>query len=133
MKFRDGDRVVYIGPPEKKPWSSMPTGKVIGDGLGIRFDNYKIYAGDTDYHDTPPWEYYVREQDSKPFHYTQGDIECINYIKQVLTRDEYIGYLRGNCIKYMHRMNYKDTPQSNADKHAVYSRWLAEALKEKYK
>ena len=66
-------------------------------------------------------------------HYKMGDIECIDYMKQVLTQDEFIGYLRGNCIKYMHRMNYKDTPQSNADKLAVYSQWLKEAYKEKYK
>lgn len=71
---------------------------------------------------------------TKPSHYTlEGGIECIDYIKQVLTQDEYIGYLRGNCIKYMHRMNYKDTPQSNADKLSVYAKWLTEALKEKYK
>lgn len=133
MKFKDGDRVIYTGPPENYPWSDSKTGIVIGDELGIRLDDFKWYFSDTDYHDTPPWEYYMREQDSDPLHYTQGDVQCIDYIKQVLTQDEYIGYLRGNCIKYQHRMNYKDTPQSNADKLAVYAKWLTEALKEKHK
>ena len=31
----------------------------------------------------------------RPIHYGQGKIECIDYIEDFLTREEYIGYLRG--------------------------------------
>lgn len=43
-----------------------------------------------------------------PKHYGQGDIECIDYIADFLTYDEYIGYLRGNVAKYLHRWRYKN-------------------------
>ena len=42
-----------------------------------------------------------------PSHYGQGKIEAIEYIKDMLTTEEYIGYLRGNIAKYMHRWRYK--------------------------
>jgi hypothetical protein len=43
-----------------------------------------------------------------PKHYGQGDIECIEYIADFLTYEEYIGYLRGNTAKYLHRWRYKN-------------------------
>ena len=33
---------------------------------------------------------------NKPKHYGSGDIECIDYIEDFLSKEEYIGYLRGN-------------------------------------
>ena len=44
----------------------------------------------------------------RPIHYGQGKIECIDYIEDFLTREEYIGYLRGNIAKYLHRWRYKN-------------------------
>lgn len=44
---------------------------------------------------------------NKPAHYGKGSIECIMYIEDSLTKEEYIGYLRGNVIKYQHRWRYK--------------------------
>lgn len=49
-----------------------------------------------------------RDNVNKPAHYGQGNIECIEYIKDFLTDEEYIGYLRGNIAKYMHRWRYKN-------------------------
>ena len=40
---------------------------------------------------------------NQPPHYGQGDIECIDYIKDILTDEELIGYYRGNVAKYLHR------------------------------
>lgn len=45
---------------------------------------------------------------NNPSHYGQGKIECIEYIKDFLTEEEYIGYLRGNIAKYLHRWRYKN-------------------------
>lgn len=45
---------------------------------------------------------------NNPSHYGQGNIECIDYIKDFLTEEEYIGYLRGNVAKYLHRWRYKN-------------------------
>ena len=45
---------------------------------------------------------------NKPKHYGSGDIECIDYIEDFLSKEEYIGYLRGNIAKYLHRWRYKN-------------------------
>ena len=42
-----------------------------------------------------------------PIHYGQGKIECIDYIEDFLTKEEFIGYLRGNLAKYLHRWRRK--------------------------
>ena len=44
----------------------------------------------------------------RPIHYGQGKIECIDYLEDFLTKEEYIGYLRGNIAKYLHRWRYKN-------------------------
>ena len=43
-----------------------------------------------------------------PAHYGQGKIECIDYIQDFLTHEEFVGYLRGNVAKYLHRWRYKN-------------------------
>jgi hypothetical protein len=48
-----------------------------------------------------------RDNVNNPAHYGQGKIECIEYIEDFLSEDEYIGYLRGNIAKYNHRWRYK--------------------------
>jgi hypothetical protein len=51
-----------------------------------------------------------REPDNvnHPSHYGNGKIECIEYLEDFLNKDEFIGYLRGNIGKYMHRWRYKN-------------------------
>ena len=45
---------------------------------------------------------------NNPAHYGNGKIECIEYIEDFLTTEEFIGYLRGNIAKYLHRYRYKN-------------------------
>lgn len=42
-----------------------------------------------------------------PSHYADGAIECIDAIETQLTADEFQGYLRGNCVKYLWRWRNK--------------------------
>lgn len=67
--------------------------------------------GDTNMVDNPP-------------HYNNGSIECIEAIEAMLSRDEYIGYLRGNALKYMWRFRYKQKPFEDLRK----ARWYEERL-----
>lgn len=67
--------------------------------------------GDTNMVDNPP-------------HYNNGSIECIEAIEAMLSRDEYIGYLRGNALKYMWRFRYKKKPFEDLRK----ARWYEERL-----
>lgn len=56
-----------------------------------------------------------------PSHYTSGKIECINYIEDALTPEEFRGYLRGCMIKYQHRLMHKGSAKQNAEKMRWYN------------
>ena len=43
-----------------------------------------------------------------PQHYTDGKIECIEYIQDKLTPEEFKGYIKGNVIKYLTRERHKN-------------------------
>ena len=65
----------------------------------------------------------VGDNVNSPSHYGQGEIEAIVYIKDFLTKEEYIGYLRGNIAKYLHRWRYKNGVE-DLEKAQVYLGWL---------
>ena len=69
----------------------------------------------------------------KPFHYNQAGIECIDYIKQVLGKEGFIAYCRGNVMKYNHRAFYKGNPTEDMAKAEQYLQWANETLKEIHK
>ena len=69
----------------------------------------------------------------KPFHYNQAGIECIDYIKQVLGKEGFIAYCRGNVMKYNHRAFYKGNPTEDMAKAEQYLKWANETLKEIHK
>jgi hypothetical protein len=50
----------------------------------------------------------MSEQVVKPSHYNQGSIECIDYLKDVSSTDEYHGFLINNVRKYLHRYKGKN-------------------------
>ena len=45
---------------------------------------------------------------NRPQHYNNGDIECIDGIRAMLSQEEFVGYLRGNSLKYRWRYPYKN-------------------------
>jgi hypothetical protein len=47
-----------------------------------------------------------------PPHYTDGGIECIEAIEAQLTPEEFRGYLKGNCAKYLWRERHKGGVES---------------------
>ena len=67
---------------------------------------------------------------SRPIHYNQAGIECIDYIKQVLGKEGFIAYCRGNVMKYNHRAFYKGNPSEDMAKAEQYLEWANETLKE---
>ena len=66
---------------------------------------------------------------NSPPHYGQGKIECIDYIKDFLTPEEFIGYLRGNIAKYLHRFRYKNGIE-DLKKAEWYLKYLTQFLQE---
>jgi hypothetical protein len=65
-----------------------------------------------------------------PPHYTQGGIETIDYMKAKLTPEAFIGYLQGNCIKYLSRAAHKGMPVEDFKKAQWYLNKLVETLEE---
>lgn len=55
-----------------------------------------------------------------PPHYKHGGIETIDIIKMSLTQDEYIGYLKGNILKYRERAPYKGKTEEDYKKAKWY-------------
>ncbi len=43
-----------------------------------------------------------------PSHYKKGDVECIEAIRASLTKEAFMGYLKGNALKYLWRYETKD-------------------------
>ena len=65
-----------------------------------------------------------------PPHYNKGGIECIDAIEAMLTHEEFVGYLRGNSLKYRWRFRYKSGIQ-DLDKAAWYESKLKQILLQK--
>lgn len=63
---------------------------------------------------------------NNPDHYT-GDIECIECIKASMSKEMFIGYLKGNIMKYTWRFEKKNGKQDVA-KLMVYSKYLHDEL-----
>lgn len=55
-----------------------------------------------------------------PDHYNSGPIECIDAIEASMSRDEFLGYLKGNTMKYLWRYGYKGKPEEDLNKAEWY-------------
>ena len=64
-----------------------------------------------------------------PAHYNQGQTECIDAIEAMLSQEEYIGYLRGNSMKYRWRFRYKNGFE-DLDKADWYEKRLVKFMEE---
>ena len=64
---------------------------------------------------------------NKPSHYNTGSIECIEGIQASMSAEAFNGYLKGNCMKYLWRYDYKGKPVEDLQKAQWY---LAELIKE---
>ena len=66
---------------------------------------------------------------TSPKHY-KGEIECIAAIKASMSKSQFVGYLKGNVIKYLWRYDRKNGLE-DLEKANVYLSWLiAENQKE---
>ena len=81
---------------------------------------------ETSYEDeAPKSSYQLREEEiNNPQHYNKGGIECIDAIQAMLTAEEFLGYLRGNSLKYRWRFRYKNNPINDLSKASWYEKKL---------
>ena len=69
----------------------------------------------------------IHDPVAQPDHYNKGAIEAIEAIKASMHPQEYKGYLKGNCLKYLWRYEYKNGKE-DLKKAQVYLNWLVEEL-----
>jgi hypothetical protein len=71
-----------------------------------------------------------RTQDvvNHPEHYTKNGIECIDAIQASMIDKLFIGYCKGNVIKYLWRLGLKDSTVQDAKKAQWYMNKLVEVL-----
>ena len=65
-----------------------------------------------------------------PSHYTDKQIEVIDYIRDTQTQEEFVGYCLGNVIKYVSRWRKKGGVEDLKKAH-VYLGWAVEKAEEK--
>ena len=67
-----------------------------------------------------------------PNHYCDGGVETIDYIRAKLIKEEFVGYCKGNIIKYISRAGKKTScPLEDFKKAKAYLEWAIEAYEEK--
>jgi hypothetical protein len=71
----------------------------------------------------------VNDPVNSPAHYTAGGIETIEYIKAKLSPEEFIGYLKGNVIKYTSRAGKKQDTIQDLEKAQWYMNRQIKELK----
>lgn len=64
------------------------------------------------------------EDVSSPDYYQVSTEQPIQIMREIMSQDEFIGFLWGNIIKYSMRMKRKDNPVSEAKKIKQYATWL---------
>ena len=65
-----------------------------------------------------------------PKHYNSGNIECIDAIEESMSSHAFKGYLKGNCMKYLWRYDYKGKPVEDLQKAGWYLQKLTAMVTE---
>jgi|TARA_B100001093_G_scaffold504098_1_gene559423 hypothetical protein len=66
---------------------------------------------------------------NKPKHYNTGNIECIDAIEESMSSVAFKGYLKGNCLKYLWRYDYKGKQVEDLNKAQWYLNKLTVMVK----
>ena len=70
---------------------------------------------------------HVVDMVKKPPHYTHGEIECIDYIRQQLGSGFY-HYCLGQVYKYLHRHEFKGSKRTDLEKGNFYFQLMLEEV-----
>jgi hypothetical protein len=82
-----------------------------------------------------PWatmaeEEAVEDVVNNPDHYNTGSIECIDAIQESMSSVAFKGYLKGNCMKYLWRYDYKGKQVQDLQKAGWYLNKLTSIVTE---
>jgi hypothetical protein len=122
---QDWDRVSATGHPTFEEYMKRLNSKFVYDST----ENYgkEITTDAGDFADC-----WATETDvvNNPSHYNTGEIECIDAIKESMSSVAFKGYLKGNCMKYLWRYDYKGKQVQDLQKAAWYLNKLTDVVRE---
>lgn len=116
-KFKIGDEIIINDNADKnyrytcKGFRGIVT--AVCDDYVVLDDLWRVKADDCDLYGEP-----VSDTDNvdnpvnHPTHYTCGNIECIDAIKSSMSKEAFMGYCKGNVIKYIWRYEHKGELES---------------------
>lgn len=117
-------------------YNNIRNGVFETDGDGLVWANGDVYEPET--HVQPTTDTYqivdsaiillTSDPVNSPSHYASGDIECIDAIKASMTREAFLGYLKGNIQKYTWRYEKKINPLEDIKKARWYMNKLVDEL-----
>lgn len=61
---------------------------------------------------------------NRPSHYCKGGVECIDAIKASMTPEAFMGFCKGNVMKYVYRYESKGKPSEDLRKAEWYLKRL---------
>ena len=67
---------------------------------------------------------------NSPEHYNKLEVEAIDLIEMSMTKDEFLGYLKGNVLKYIIRYKHKGKDLEDLDKGKWYLQRLRDRIKD---
>lgn len=85
--------------------------------------DYKLAVTDEE---EEAWKMKANEMQVGGTHYKDMGVQPWEVMEAVLTREEFIGFLKGNIVKYSMRQGRKDSDDANKAKH--YIRKLEEVM-----
>lgn len=150
MKFKKGDKVIYKVPNHHRDYpfkgeaqkegvveevyEDAPYIVAVNFGKGFEGHNCGILdISDTCWNCDADRLKLVEEEapQSEHFdkHYNELEIQPIEVMQALLTPAEFLGFLKGNIIKYSYRCGKKDDPKSELAKFERYQEWYQQALK----
>jgi len=80
--------------------------------------------------DVDLWEDEEEDMVGAPKHYNSGNIECIDAIEESMSSHAFKGYLKGNCMKYLWRYDYKGKQVEDLQKAGWYLQKLTKMVAE---
>ena len=78
--------------------------------------------------DADLWEDEEEDMVGAPKHYNSGNIECIEAIEESMSSVAFKGYLKGNCMKYLWRYDYKGKQVEDLQKAQWYLSKLTQVV-----
>jgi hypothetical protein len=122
---QDWDRVSATGHPTFEEYMKRLNSKFVYDSTESYGNEVTSDAGDFA-------DCWAPETDvvNNPSHYNTGEIECIDAIKESMSSVAFKGYLKGNCMKYLWRYDYKGKQVQDLQKAAWYLNKLTDVVRE---